>query len=443
MNRSAASASDQIAPSSVRRNFGWAALNGALFEFGASFADPGTVVAAFLGRLTPSPVAVGAATAIVRFGWLVPQLFAANYAQGLRHRKPIYLLGGWGRALCLGVLAIALLAPTPLQDSPTAALGTFFVLWTAFSLVSGLAGAPYNDVIARTIPSGARSRLLATRLFVGGVLAAGAGLIARTILLEASTLSLRPYAVIFGMGALVLALSTFCFAMIQEPPAPVTADRPSFGRFLRDGAHVVRHDSRFRLFVHVQLIEGVTRMALPFYIVQARALSGVAEAEVGTLLAAQAVGGIALNPLWGWWGDRRGKLSLLRLLAVVSGISPILAIVLAAVPDVSPTITLAAYVVIFFWAGAVTSGETIADLTYLMEISPDDRRPEYSGYMNALVAPSRLLPFAGGFLLAAGPSYVLFAIAALAVLGRLAALARLNRPWPVVADLAPAAGGRR
>ena len=34
-------------------------------------------------------------------------------------------------------------------------------------------------------------------------------------------------------------------------------------------------------------------------------------------------------------------------------------------------------------------------LGYLMEISPDDRRPAYSGYFNAFVAPAALLPIAG------------------------------------------------
>jgi MFS family permease len=440
MKRAADSASDERAPVAIRRNFGWAAANGALFEFGASFADPGTVVAAFLGRLTPSPVAVGAAAAIARFGWLLPQLFAANYAQGLRHRKPIYLVGGWGRAFCLGTLALAFLLPTPLRDPPAAALSTFFVFWTAFSFVSGLAGAPYNDVIARTIPSGVRSRLLATRLFTGGALAAGAGLIVRTILLESSDSSLQPYALIFGMGAILLAISTACFAMIHEPPAPVSGARPSFGGFVRDGSRVVRRDSRFRRFVYVQLLAGVTKMVLPFYIVQARSLSGVAEAEVRTLLAAQALGGLALNPLWGWWGDRRGSLSLLKLLALVSGIGPTLAIVVAAVPNVSPPTTLAAYIFIFFLAGAATSGDVVADLTYLMEIAPDDRRPEYSGYMNALVAPSRLLPFASGLLLATVSFHFLFGIAALA---RWAVLARLERPGPATAVPAAAAEARR
>lgn len=208
-----------------RRNFFWAALNGALFEFGASFADTGTVVATFLGRLTPAPMAVGAAAAIARFGWLVPQLFAAHYAQGLRYRKGIYLVGGWGRAVSLGALAAVLLWPSSLHHAPGVVLAVFFALWTLFSFVAGLAGAAYNDVIARTITSGSRSRLLATRLFVGATLAAGGGLLIRAILGASPEPSLVPYGLIFGAGAIVLALSTLCFAAIREPPAPVVGQR--------------------------------------------------------------------------------------------------------------------------------------------------------------------------------------------------------------------------
>lgn len=154
----------------ARWNFRWAALCGALFECGAAFVETGTVVAAFLGRLTPSPVAVGAAESVARVGWLLPQILVANYAQGLRYRKPIYLIAGWGRAACLGFLAGLLLV---WPDAPRAigselVLAAFFVLWTAFSLVSGLAGVPYNDIIGRTVPSNRRSRLLAGRAFVGG-----------------------------------------------------------------------------------------------------------------------------------------------------------------------------------------------------------------------------------------------------------------------------------
>ena len=381
----------------------------------------------FLGRLTPSAVAVGAAAAIARFGWLLPQLFAANYAQGVRYRKPIYLLGAGGRAIALGSLAAVLLWPTSLHGSPFALLALFFSLWTVFSFISGLSGAPYNDVIGRAIPSYWRSRLLATRLFVGGGLAVVAGLLIRGILHTSAETSLRPYGLIFGAGALILALSALCFAVIREPPAPVGPSRPSFQAFLRDGRRVLRRDPRFRLFLYAQLLGGVTKMAIPFYVVQARQVSGLHELEVGTLLASQAIGGIVFNPLWGWWGDRRGKLSLLKMLALSSGISPLLAIVLAA-SALPPSTVVAGYAVVFFFVGATVSGEIIGDLGFLMEISPDDRRPEYSGYMSALVAPSRLLPLVGGVLLEALSFELLFALAAgAALLARLAVLRSLDR----------------
>ena len=65
---------------------------------------------------------------------------------------------------------------------------------------------------------------------------------------------------------------------------------------------------------------------------------------------------------------------------------------------------LAWFVVVFFILGAVGNGRTIAYLGYLMEISPDDRRPAYSGYFNALVAPAALLPIAAAGIAAAAAS---------------------------------------
>lgn len=224
----------------------------------------------------------------------------------------------------------------------------------------------------------------------------GAGFFIRSLLQENG--SLKPYGIIFGAGAAVLALSTVCFALVREPPAPLERDRPAFHVFLREGWFVLQGDARFRLFLYVQLLAGLTTMTFPFYIVQARRVSGLTEAEVGTLIAAQALGGLALHPLWGLWGDRRGKLSLLKALTAISAISPVLAIGPAWLAALPPVVTISGYVATFFFLGATLNGGIIADIGYLMEISPDDRRAEYSGYMNALVAPGRLLPLAAGAL---------------------------------------------
>jgi Na+/melibiose symporter-like transporter len=343
----------------------------------------------------------------------------------MRYRKPIYLVGGGGRAACLGLLAVALLVwPAGAGDTSFALLVVFFAVWAAFSFVAGLSGVPYNDVIARTIPSDRRSRLLGLRLFVGGALAAGGGLLIRAILRDAPEASLQPYGLIFGAGALVLAVSTVCFALIEEPAAPIRPTRPGFGLFLREGLEIARTDRRFRLFLYAQLLGGVTKMSAPFYLLQALRVGRLPELEMGSLLAAQMVGSIALNPVLGWWGDRHGKLSVLKVVTALSAVGPVLALVVSA-HTVAPENVLLWYAVVFFFLGVTTTGEIIGDLGYLMEISPDARRPEYSGYMNALVAPSRLLPFVGGAIVALGSFPLLFTIAALAVAARLRVVARL------------------
>jgi uncharacterized protein (DUF2062 family) len=45
-----------------------------------------------------------------------------------------------------------------------------------------------------------------------------------------------------------------------------------------------------------------------------------------------------------------------------------------------------------------------------MEISPDDRRPAYSGYFNALVAPAALFPLVGAVIVAATSLGGVFAV---------------------------------
>lgn len=66
----------------------------------------------------------------------------------------------------------------------------------------------------------------------------------------------------------------------------------------------------------------------------------------------------------------------------------------------------------FFVLGALMPGVTIAVLGLLMDISPDDQRPAYSGYFNALTAPAYLLPLAGGVLIVTVGASAMFSLAA-------------------------------
>jgi len=81
---------------------------------------------------------------------------------------------------------------------------------------------------------------------------------------------------------------------------------------------------------------------------------------------------------------------------------------------------------VFFVIGGLINGMTIGYLGYLMEISPDERRPAYSAYFNVLYAPAALLPMAGAAVVTASSFQVVFALAALGAIVQLYLYRRLS-----------------
>ncbi len=398
---------------------------GIFFQGGAAAVDSSTIIAALVHGLTGSSFAVGAAAAILHYGWLFPQLFVAYFAQRRRRRMPFYMVGAFGRATCLIGIAALLAFAGSLSGAFVVAM--FFALWTLYAFVSGIVAVPYNDIVARSVPSARRSRLLAIRFFGGGLLALGVAAAAHRLL------AALPFpagtAAIVLIGAVLLYVSSLSFVSAGEPDAPPSVETGGFGHFLRQGLDVFRSDRRFRIFVYAQWLGGAVTMSLPFYILQVMAVRGPPSdgaSDIAFLLGAQTVGALASNVLWGWWGDRHGKRSLLEGVTLLRTVPPLLTIAwsLAVVAGSLPA--LAGFAVVFFLLGAISNGITIAMLGYLMEISPDDRRPAYSGYFNALVAPAALLPLAGAAIVEVVSLTAVFAVSFLAALLQFLTVRRLR-----------------
>ncbi len=406
----------------ARRRFWRISTAGVFFEGGVAAVDSSTIIASLVHGLTGSPFAVGAAAAIQRYGWLFPQIFVGYLAQRRERRMPFYMVGAFGRAACLAAIA-GLLAGA--GGFPQALLiGLFFGLWTAYAFISGIVAVPYNDIVARSVPSARRSRLLAIRFFGGGILAIGVAAAAHQ-LLNSFTFP-GGYAALALLGAMLLLVSSLSFVSAGEPAAPrtPTPDQGFLG-FLRDGVAVFRADDRFRLFVYAQWLGGGVTMAFPFYILQATAVSDGAS-SVAFLLGAQTAGALLSNALWGWWGDRYGKRSLFEGVAVLRAAPPLLTLVWVSLAGLWTAPPLTGFVVVFLLLGALGNGITIAMLGYLMEISPDDRRPAYSGYFNAIVAPAALLPLAGAAIVEATSLGWVFAVSLIAAVLQFAAVRRLR-----------------
>ena len=399
------------------------AAAGIFFQGGAAAIDTGTIVAALVNALTGSAFAVGAAAAIARYGWLFPQLFVAYHAQRRVRRLSYYSVGAFGRVACLAAICILLFAVP--HDFSQVTIAGFFVLWTLYAFIGGIVAVPYNDIVARSIPSAQRSRLLALRFFGGGLLALAVAAAASRLL--GGFAFPADYALVLLLGAALLLVSALCFVSAGEPDAPAAREiAHGFTDFLRRGVSVFRHDRRFRLFVQARWLDGAAAMALPFYVVEATAAETPASA-VAILLAAQTAGALMSNPLWGWWGDRLGKRELLEAAAVLGAMAPLLTLALIASGIANSEATLPWFAVVFVLLGAAGNGGTIAQLGYLMEISPDDERPAYSGYFNAIVAPAALLPLAGAAVINLAGMPALFAASAGAAVSQWLVVRRLRQ----------------
>lgn len=394
---------------------------GAAFQAGSAAIDSATIVASLVFQLTGSAFAVGFASAVLRLGWLLPQLVVGFLAERADRRMPFYVFGAFGRASMAGLIALLLWFGAGMS---AVALGWVFLgLWTLYAFVSGVVAVPYNDIVGRSIPSEARSRMLAWRFFGGGIFALG---VAAFVRLTLDILpNLQAYALIFGLAAALMILSSSLFVSAGEPPIipPQAGRKPpqDVGAFLSGGWHVLKTDSRFRLFLQSQWLGGATLMALPFYVVAANG-SGVTVADVGLLLGAQTAGALVSNPVWGKLGDGAGKLRMLQTVALIRIVPPLLVLVLLGLGT-----GLWGYLALFALIGAMMNGVTIGYLGYLMEISPDDRRPAYSAYFNALASPAALLPLLGAVLISLISIHAVFIAAILAAWAQLMLLLRISR----------------
>lgn len=391
-----------------RRKFVHVASAGVTFQAGSSAIDSATIMSALVYQLTGSALAVGAVPAILRFGWLFPQFFVGFLAARSGSSMRYYVIGAFGRAAAIAAIAGALYAGAAWSG---VALGwTVLALWTVYAFVSGIVAVPYNDIVARAIPSERRSRLLATRFFGGGVLA-----LAVVALADGFVAALAfplSYAAIFALAAGLMLVSSTAFVSMGEPAAPSTRKAPNtIAEYFRGGLAVFRRDKTFRRFVFAQWCGGAVLMAAPFYVVAAEQ-AGLSLQHVPLLLGAQTVGALLSNFLWGWWGDFKGKRSLLLAVAGSRMVPPAMMLAIGFAPMLELSIVL--FLAMFFLLGAIANGLTIAVIGFVMEVSPADARPQYSGYFNALTAPAFLLPLmAGGIVHVAGTDAV-FALSVLA-----------------------------
>lgn len=368
-------------------NFGVNLLDVAFITLGLSLISRDTVLPILVTQLTDSTLAVGMIAAIWGFGMYLPQLFTANFAEGLRYKKPfLMVLSSFGERLPYLLMAfVVFFLAVPL---PTLALALLFVLLAIAALSAGAGTPAWYDMIAKVIPVERRGLWAGLGTGLGALMGiVGAWFVGR--ILDAYVFP-NNFALLFVLAFVFVMVSWVGLALNREPPSLDVKQPQPLRRYFRQLPAILRSNHNYRRFFVARTVVQFGAMASSFIIVYGSERFGLSGAQVGlltgVLIGAQAVMGL----VWGPLGDRLGHKLVLTGAAAAICLASAAALVAPAWEWLIASFAL---------LGAYAAADWVSGLNIILEFCDPADRPTYIGLTNTLLAPSIIVaPLIGGWL---------------------------------------------
>ncbi len=375
-------------PPHLKWNFFMGVIHGVFYKAGMTFSEPNTILPLFLNAFTQSKSIIGLFGTLFQFSGAWPQLLTAQKAEALCRKKPLLVtmlvirMASWG---VLGLLTYFYGA-----NHPGWILIIFLVLLSVFYLAGGVAGIPFFDIIARTIPARMRGRFWGIRQFLGGVLAIGAGFLVKFILGNPNLPFPKNYAVLFLLSFTFLIISYIGLGSMKEPPKESCPPAKPFNLFLVQAFRTLKRDRNFGRAIFTEILAGSLLLSLSFYILYAKNVLKIDPSYVGIFIATQMLAGIISNLVWGLLSDRKGSRAVIRGSLLFHFSIPLFALLAN-----SPYL----YLFVFFGIGFYMNGSSIGFTNFLLEVAPEEQRPLYISLRGTLVALVSFFPLIGGVLI--------------------------------------------
>ncbi len=407
--------SDSSGTVDLRRNIPIFLVDAVGWNLGQSFLSPQTILPLFIALLSKSNLLIGLIVAVQSVGQLVPQLFAANFAEHLpRKRGYVVAVGVLLERAPYLVLALALVW----LRAPALLLALFFAAWAIANFGTGINTPPFWALYAKGMPAERRGRVSGIGTSVGTLLAVGGAFLATFILDRIA--GLAAFTWIFAIGFVILLVSVIPLGFLDEPMEETPETRRHLGSYLRDILAILDSNRAFARYVVVQSTIQLAAAAIPFITSYAVLRLGATEGNVGLftaiLMAATAAGSLLL----GWIADSRGYR---RVLVVGSA----LALLLFGLLIPSPSLNLV--YLAFFLSGLVTSAVYLGN-NMAMEFCKPAKAATYAAIVFTAGAPMRIVgPLVLGVVAdAVGMPLVFALVAASALIAFYLSLFRLREP---------------
>ena len=379
----------------LKWNFAMGLLHGMFFSGGMGFSNFNTILPIFINSLTNSKILIGLFASTIgvsgdfsRLGSILPQLFVASKLESKLHKKPLLVIAIIIRALSWGALAGFVF----FSNNSQLLLIFSFLFLTLFTFMGGVAAIPFMDIWGKAIPSHLRGRFFGYRQISGGILAVGAGLVAKQILSNKGIIFPKNFAFLFFLSFVLISFSYLALGSVKEPIEEVDKDPIKFGEFLGKAIIILKGDKNYQKFLLVRFLSGAGSLSLPFYVIYAKDILKISPGMVGLFISAQMVGGLLSNFLWAYISDYIGNRKVIQISLIASLLTPVAALL------INPNLSFL-FILVFVLIGFFINGEIIGYNNYLLDISPVRRRPTYIGLNSTFLAPTAFFPLIGGIML--------------------------------------------
>jgi len=323
---------------------------------------------------------------ILTTGWLLPQLFTANWTQRLPIKKyaPVNI-GLWTERL-----PIILLVPSAWLATISIELALIAsMICIAWHIVgAGVIAVGWQDMIAKIFPVDRRGRFFGITNF-GGTATGVLGATAVTWLLDHYEFPFS-YMWSFLIGAVCVFISWIFLAMTKEPRDVSETEPVSNRDYWKQLPNIVKNDTNFRRYLVTQIFTGSGNMAIGFLAVYAVQRWSLPDSQAGGFTIAMLIGQSLGNLFLGWLSDRKGHKLSLEICVLITALA-------AGTAALAPQENW--FFVVFFLIGFSAAGLMLSGISIVFEFCEPNIRPTYIGITNTfrgIVAIA--MPLIGGWL---------------------------------------------
>lgn len=377
---------DSFVEKNFRWNFSVNLVDITFITLAFSLISRETITPLLVSQLTDSKIAVGFVPAIFSISFYLPQLFAANHAEGLVRKLPfVMFVGGILERVPYVFAGIAILLFA--ESAPTVALLCIYLVIGLGAFGAGVATPAWFTMIGKVLPVNRRGIFFGVSEGLGTLMGIIGAYFVGIILDEMGYP--QNFASLFMIAATFMAISWIGLALNREPESPIVKKQISQRRYFRQLPKILRENHNYRRFLLSYSINRLSLMGTSFFIVFGNDNFSLSGADVGLLTAiligSQAVMQLAL----GWLGDRRGHKQNLMISAFAVAAAALLAMSATDLLGLVPSFVL---------LGIGLAADHISRLNIVLEFAVPQDQPTFIGLTNTFLAPVVFLaPIFGGW----------------------------------------------